>query len=402
MVILAAVYFVLVLGLSVKNFRLALAGLFLVLPAYLIRFDAFGLPTTLLEITFGAVFLAWLFQYARSDWPVIWAQMKNHRLRSAAFAVFFLASVASVLVSDMVLKSAGQWRAYFLEPMLLFLIVVGRRIKTRELIWWLLLSTISVSALAVWQKFFGTMFAPELWDDELFGRVTSFFTTPNAVGLYLAPVMIAAASFLKTETGGRKKIVAAILILDLLALVFSRSAGSLVGLLAGLVVLGWWAGYKKVAAIAAAIMLLAAFLIPAVRPVVTFQDRAGQNRLLLWQYTGEFLTASPKNFVLGAGIRQFFRKVQKPHYDVKELERLIYPHNIFLNFWTETGLFGLTAFLVLIGGAVYHLKKRPAALLAAGLAGAFAVIAAHGLVDVPYFKNDLAFIFWILMAAAYV
>jgi uncharacterized ion transporter superfamily protein YfcC len=32
-----------------------------------------------------------------------------------------------------------------------------------------------------------------------------------------------------------------------------------------------------------------------------------------------------------------------------------------------------------------------------GLMGAMVVIVVHGLVDVPYFKNDLAVLFWVMI-----
>ena len=131
-----------------------------------------------------------------------------------------------------------------------------------------------------------------------------------------------------------------------------------------------------------------------------FQDQAGQNRLRLWGYTQTFLTKSPQNFIFGAGVRQFFRKVQKPYYDKKIMERLIYPHNIFLNFWTEIGLPGMAAAVIMMGYSFflsYKISRRDK-ILGASLLGALTVLIAHGLVDAPYFKNDLAFLFWIILA----
>jgi O-antigen ligase len=141
-------------------------------------------------------------------------------------------------------------------------------------------------------------------------------------------------------------------------------------------------------------------LVPPLRSAVLFQDKAGQNRITLWSYSWNFFTQSPKNFVLGAGVRQFFRKIQKPYYDVKKMERLIYPHNIVFNFWSEIGFFGMTSFMALLGYALYrawHILKTDR-LWGATLIAIVAVILVHGLVDVPYFKNDLAMLFWILMS----
>ena len=82
----------------------------------------------------------------------------------------------------------------------------------------------------------------------------------------------------------------------------------------------------------------------------------------------------------------------------------MYPHYIFLNFWTEIGLLGALIFTWLIGRYYYDAikllskvekNKRPLLL---ALIGAMSAIFIHGLVDVPYFKNDLAIIFWLLVA----
>ena len=81
----------------------------------------------------------------------------------------------------------------------------------------------------------------------------------------------------------------------------------------------------------------------------------------------------------------------------------MYPHNIFLNFWTELGLAGMVLFAWIIGRFVYlglKLLKQESDQkgIILGLICAMVVIFVHGLVDVPYFKNDLAVVFWVLLA----
>ena len=72
-------------------------------------------------------------------------------------------------------------------------------------------------------------------------------------------------------------------------------------------------------------------------------------------------------------------------------------HNILLAFWLNMGLMGLVAFVWLCWKALPWLleqdkkERRIAALM-------LVVILAHGMFDVPYFKNDLSFQFWLLMA----
>jgi O-antigen ligase len=80
------------------------------------------------------------------------------------------------------------------------------------------------------------------------------------------------------------------------------------------------------------------------------------------------------------------------------MERLIYPHNIALNFWTEIGFFGMLSTVGILGYLFYLGFKiyKNDILWGAGLVGTLIVIVTHGLVDVPYFKNDLAMLFWII------
>lgn len=90
------------------------------------------------------------------------------------------------------------------------------------------------------------------------------------------------------------------------------------------------------------------------------------------------------------------------------LEIYLYPHNIFLNFWTELGLLGVLLFTWLIGRyffLTWKLKKIATKQggnletgLLVGLFGAMITVMIHGLVDVPYFKNDLSVLFWLLIA----
>ena len=438
---LVFLYLVLYLFLCWKNFRWGVGILILLLPAYLIRFNVWKLPTTLLEVTFGALFFIWFVKYAREDWRNI----KNYIVKNKGIFVFLtlflIGSVVGIFVSDMWWASLGQWRAYFLEPILLFFVLLGRVVvipptkyggirdlKKEDLIWFLILSTISISLLAVVQKVTGQFYAPSLWDDQLFGRATSFFTTPNAVGLYLAPIILLSLSIvIPTRFAGAiarraelsewrnplklKGIVRfnyislwIMVLVNLTAILFSFSQGAWVALGAGLVVWMYLVGYKKIAVITVVLGLVVVFAVPSLRAAVLFQDQAGRNRITLLKHSVAYLKDSPQNFIFGAGIRQYFRKVEKPYYNPEELERLIYPHNILFNFWTEIGLPGVFGFFGLIIRWFVNVwrEKKSNKLIFASLMATMIVILIHGLVDVPYFKNDLAFLSWIIFGLGFI
>jgi O-antigen ligase len=421
MVYLLAVYFLFFSLLAWKNFRWAVFLFILLLPSYLMRFEVFQLgkitfPTTTLELSFGALFLVWLIKYVRQDWLKIKIFVTKYKIFCISAAIFFLSSVISIFVSDMPIPSFGEWRAFFLEPMIFFFILVGRKelFRANDLLLALGFSTLSISMYALFQEFTGIGIATPEWTAVATRRVTAFFSSPNAVGLYLAPVLmlmiIIFVSRVKQPQGAiirrwellRHPATAgllAMILLTVLTIVFTKSQGTWIGVGAGMLVFIFFVGYKKIAIAMAIAGIVFSLVVPSMRQAVLFQDQANKNRLRLWGYSWTFLEQSPKNFVLGTGVRQFFRKVQKPYYDKYVMERLIYPHNIFLNFWTEIGLPGMLAVIVMLTNIFYLANKirQNDKVMGAGLMATITVLVVHGLVDVPYFKNDLAFLFWILI-----
>lgn len=426
--------------LAIKNFRLAVQGLILLFPAYLVRFSIGPLPSTLLELGFGVVFVVWLVKYFRSDWRKIKSFLSGHKFFSAALAIFFAASIISIFRSDMVYYSLGQWRAYFLEPILFFFVLMGRadEIDGKDLTVALGLSTISIALFGVVQQFTG-WHLPTNDGQVITNRVTSFFSSPNAVGLYAVPVlMLLLPAVIKSDEkcdtnkcdtnirmhanntnqyefgerdrrpeGSARKISVSqifylfVFFINIIALLLTKSIGAVAALVGGTAIFLFFSGRKKGAvALVVVPVLLGAILFVPFKDQLEMKIKSGGNRLTLWSYSWQYLSASPDNFVFGTGVRQFFRKVQKPFYEPKKMERLIYPHNIFLNFWTETGLLGMAGFVGIFGCLVYFSLKlakiRP--LLVAPFLASLGAILVHGMVDVPYFKNDLAFLFWIIAA----
>ena len=401
MLFVALAYFILFSWLAYKNFKTAAGLLILFLPSYFIRFNIGPLPTTVLEITFGAIFLVWLIKYAKGDCAELKSFIGENKVISGVASSFLGFSILGVLISGQMYASLGIWRAYFLEPFLFFVVLVARRkeINKQDLMWYLSLSTISIAVLAIVQKFTGMFYSPTLEVGELSGKVTSFFTTPNAIGLYLAPIVPLMVYGLKDIN--KKKYYITMLILSGLAIFWSYSEGAWVALLVGVLVAVFLLGYRKIAVAIVLAGLICATVFAPLRESLLFQNPSGQNRLTLWRYTWNYVTKDNTNFIFGAGTRQFFNKIQKPVNNFKKIEPLIYPHNIFLNFWSEIGLLGMLAFVVLYGLAIrvawklYKVEKFLGIALLVGLV----VYLVHGLVDVPYFKNDLAFLWWIYLTA---
>jgi hypothetical protein len=76
--------------------RLILWLLPLALPAYVLRFQIGPLPTTLLEIIFLALFVAWAIQ-ERKNWKAIYSKTKTWLL---PLSLWLIAGIIGVCVAD--------------------------------------------------------------------------------------------------------------------------------------------------------------------------------------------------------------------------------------------------------------------------------------------------------------
>ena len=304
------------------------------------------------------------------------------------------------------------------------------------------LSAFFVSCFAIFQKI-TAIGLPVEWVNS--GRVTSFFEYPNAIGLYLGPIVLILVGYflskistLKLKTLNLKSQLPSFflfltIILSLLSIYFAKSEGALVGIAAGLVLFGILAN-KKIRLITIGLIIVGTIGIFTNQQTrsfaiekITLKDLSGEIRKQQWRETWSMLKESNQQFILGSGLSNYQNKIRPYHqegiffnknhdpdfrrkiviFDEKyksehwqPVEIYLYPHNIFLNFWTELGLLGMILFAWIIGKfsiqnhTAQNMQKR---FIALGLLGAMAVIFVHGLVDVPYFKNDLAILFWLII-----
>ena len=132
-----------------------------------------------------------------------------------------------------------------------------------------------------------------------------------------------------------------------------------------------------------------------------FQSPSGKVRLVVWQESLAMLKDHP---ITGAGLVGYQTALVPYHHPWHKevapypLEIFLYPHNVILNFWSELGLLGLIVFIWLMVAffqVAWRKRDQPLAIMALA---AMVALLVHGLVDVPYFKNDLAVLFWIIMA----
>ncbi len=421
---LSAIYLLLFAFISRKNLKWGLYLICATLPTYLIRFSVLGIPMTLLESMIVVLFIVWLIKEKISLNPLDWIRnIKNKNLNpnnpNAVPKIFRLpiilllvASTISVFVSPNFESAAGIWKAYFIEP-LMFLLIFVYNIKNSEeiknVIRALGLTVLTIGIFAIIQKLTGALIPNPFWADEATRRVTTFFGYPNANALFVLPVVFLTLYNLLTD---KKTLLIClnvlITVLGILTLIWTCSTGALIGLTVGLI-----AGlliYKKtrlfVLLADIAVILIISFT-PAIQNKISQSlVLASQTKLPLaptdlairtqqWRETLAMLSDRP---LTGAGLAGY-QTLVAPYHVNRHIEIYLYPHNFFLNFWTETGLLGLAAMLWILTAFFITARQtcKNSNILTFAPVSSIIALLVYGLVDVPFFKNDLAVLFWIII-----
>src|SRR3989344_6303530 len=396
---MAIIYILLLVMFSLvawRNSRYAILIMLATLPAYLLRFSLFGFPVTVLEGMILILFARWLIlKLQEKKIPVF------DKLFVTAIFLFIAAGIIGVMVAPDLRAALGIFKAYIIEPVLFFLVArdcLSRR-DLPQVITALSVSAIVVSLYGLAQRFLGMpIVAP--WQAEL--RITSLFPYPNAVGLYLAPLLpLFVWQLINSWSKLRAKLYWLLVIgLSLTAIYFAKTWGAMVALSVVGLVIGL--GSKKTRKYALAIIIgasIALLLAGPTRDVITqklaFKSWSGMVRVAMYEETWQMLKTRP---IVGAGLSGYQTAI-KPYHVNTWMEIFLYPHNIVLTIWSELGLLGLVAAGLLLAWFIKQLIVRRDSI-AVMLAASMIIILINGLVDVPYFKNDLAVIFWLLFMIA--
>jgi hypothetical protein len=364
-----------------------------------------ALPTTLLEFATLATVLAFSVETYRTTRHIEWRSPFT-----MPAALFIVAGAIAVAVSPNHYQALGLYRAYLLEP-IAFFIVLGNVVTEVRRAWLVLLGLCVGGAVAGIANSFVVLQAIRHHTLNLaIPPPVVIYNTPNAVALYLVPLIGVAACIAIFEPDRRVRIISAAFTVLFVANTFlSLSRGGLLALAVVAVILAFVHPRRVLLVPAVVLVGIAAVLVPGVRSRLAHEfDPSDPNntflsRTHLWQATLQMLRDHP---IFGGGLFGFAKSIQPYRGGVYE-ENLIYPHNIVLNFWTETGLLGLAAFVWLLvqafrvgtrGWVSAAPSWQPVQL---GVVLAMVAIIVHGMVDVPYFKNDLALEFWTLLAIAW-
>lgn len=419
----------LIFYISRKKIEQSVCFIVFLLPAYLLRTEIFGVPTTTLELGIYILFIIWLARTYRSG-----------RLGEAASGIFsdhFFATGVFLLMSGALIStifsvdlraSAGIFKGWFFDPLLFFIVLVSA-IKTygqkMKVLTYFFASgaVVGAASLVYW-------FIPSLAGVSYDGRLHAFYASPNYLAMYLAPAILVGVWGFAFSLGllggggnffsGRYKyfwLIPSAVMIAAVYLTFSYAAW--VSLALSVFFLIFVLGkYFKVASATKKKIIFSAFILFVFIAAVLGQSGKSKlenlenmahrssfnSRLMIWRAAWEIGKDNPV-FGIGPGnFQRYYLDYQKRFLEPYLEWAVPEPHNVFLAFWLQTGFLGLAGFIALI---FWFFKKTRGLLnktgdtgskgLAMVLCSIMVYTLLHGLTDTPYWKNDLAIIFWMLL-----
>lgn len=370
--------------------KLLIWGIYLVvlcLPLYLVRFEVFGIPTTVLEVFIYGLFVFWLIKRLR---------VTDYKLRVTKVFIPIILIVIGVslatIFSTNLRASAGIWKGWFVDPLLFFVVVITTIKNFKQIkgvLYSLFLSGIVVSIISLIYLIQGKL--------DPFGRLQAFYNSPNYLAMYLALALLIGAGFLFQKMAKLKIIPKTFILLPivclLLSVFFTNSFGAWLGIIAavcfGVVFYLYKSGRKQ---FALTILYLVLLIIVFLGYYALIQKESSFDaRIVIWQKAWEIFKANP---ILGIGPGTFGNYFPSyPEWGVPQ------PHSIFLAFLLQTGILGFVGFVWLLAWFFRTgIKNYKLGIMNVVLMMVMIYILVHGLVDATYWKNDLSVIFWIIVA----
>jgi len=388
LIILITLFGVLIL----RDYKLATIALIAALPIYLIRFSIGPIPFTLLEVLI-LLYVGLIF--TRNYKEIDFKKLFSSNITKASVGLIVIASI-SVFVADDTLSALGFWKAYFVEPILIFFtltyLITSNKIKSKDIFTGLNFTVIFLGIFAIFQYLTGFNI-PVAWIAER--RITSVFQYPNALGLFVTPLVTANILMLKARKNSALTV--ATIAFGIISFILSQTEAAIVAIpTATVITLMLFNPNKKtisLAGISAGLIVIGFILSQTIREKLLLLDTSGLVRRSQWKETLALLKDHPFG---GTGLGGY-KEALLPYHNPTLYEIFEYPHNIILNAWVELGILGVFIGF-LIGGLIYIAVKKSQTIISIASFGALLTMIIHGFVDVPYFKNDLSIMTWAFVA----
>lgn len=391
------------------------------LPLYLVRFSLFSIPTNILEILILFAFGFSVYENKLSAAKF----MQQHKKYFYPILLILLGLALSTGANGNYLAGMGIIKSWFIIPLLFAFSLLNSIQKKSEMettMKFFYASTFIVSLIGIFYFLDGNL----TYDM----RLKAFYLSPNHLAMFLAPGLIFGIWHLafgsgKTAIQDKKSVslmcrlytrCAYLIVLIIIGIAFylTYSYASWISVVSSFAIINiiGKVNQKRLLPIKKHWLLVSIAIISLVvlsqwhnskfQDLATFDGRSSlSSRTMIWKSAVKIITDNPF-FGIGPGnFQDKYLEYQK--YFPPYLEWAVpQPHNIYLAFWLQSGILGLLGFMFLITlwikpilSALRH-QKSAFLLLENALLGIMLYTLIHGILDTPYWKNDLAVIFWMV------
>lgn len=371
-------------------------------PLYLVRFNILNLPTNFSELLIIITILVWIRENKTNSISKIKKFFITYKFFSLTIFLILIGLFMSSFLNNNLLKELGIIKSWFILPIFFGFIIFDKTKnssifnKTLSTIYY---SLLSISIVSIFYLIFSNL----TYDN----RLRAFYLSPNHLAMIISlGAIIGVWQIAQNKNNYLYELIKLSPIL--IALFFTRSYISWAALLIIFSFIIFFIQNKSKKFLFISTLLIISFLFfsqennsAKFKSLINFSERSSLNsRIIIWKSAQKILS---NNWVWGIGPGNFQEKyLAYQQYFPPYLEWAVpQPHNLILAFWLQTGLLGLLGFLFLIFFwflkiikiLIYHkdLNQKKIALVIFSIIFYNLII---GLVDTPYWKNDLSLLFW--------
>lgn len=440
---------------ALLRLELAVVGLSVFFPLYLIKGSVSGAPITLIEglilVTALAYFLRWMKETfsPKRRFSSLFSSIKEtllpresfiHRYKYLSIGVGLLVTAAffSLLITpkELILldgqifpgmrTALGILKSWIIVPVIYLFLLLSTIRTTKQgldVLNGYTLSAILLGLFALYQVITQNYITPD-------ARASGPFENANYLALYVGPALLYGMVRLREAFTHKKDLPVTSLSLFfvgtgvlLLALLASKSYA---GLLALFIAAAFYFGLEywnkratksfpwKFVIGGVGVITLTLVIIFLIDPskwqaMFQFAERNSSSvRIEVYAIAWGLLT---DNWLMGIGMGQFPALYQIEAVNILGHQpfewNMLHPHNLFLAMWLNLGLLGLLAFVGILSVALQKASLHFQTFAQEKVIGvgkvrviAFSlllIIFAHGFFDTPFFKNDLSLLFWMIL-----
>lgn len=379
---------------------------FLLFPIAHYKISVVGLPVYFSEIPLLIFigFFFWKKYWTHIDWQSEWQSEKTFLI---GLILFLIGATTSFFMNEHTDTGLGMLKSFFFLPVLLASVLILTRAQQQALekILWMWLAGLATVA---WTSLISASNGWLTYD----GRLMGFYESPNYLAMLVAPGLLLSLYFFLTIMNNRIRWgLGFFSVILLMTLVLTQSYGALISFGVSLLLFLYLirniivSSLKKIVLFCCFCLFVSGvFLWSSEKFQTLFHNTERSSfvsRQMIWRAAWKIGLDNP---IVGIGVGNFqneylaYQKYFPPYLEWAVPQ----PHNLYVAFWLQAGIVGLGGFLIVIGNLLWrwhlswkqkNLSQKERFLGALGLS-LLVYYLIYGLIDTPYFKNDLALAFW--------